>query len=130
MKYDPLVKPSPKLWLRMEEMERVELVRDYHSRAGVESPNERLHALVHAVVENQATMGDEIPVKEALERLMNEGLDRHEAIHAVGSVLIGHIWELLGGGGTKSLDPNAPYFDEIRALTTQKWMDEYADAED
>jgi hypothetical protein len=31
-------------------------------------------------VENQAALGDEIPVRGTLERLMGEGLDRHAAI--------------------------------------------------
>jgi hypothetical protein len=128
--YNPLVEPDPGQWLSVDEEERVALVVDYHGRAGVELPNEYLHAVIHAVVENQALLSDEIAVRDALSRLTKEGLDRHEAIHAVGSVLATHIWELLGGGGTRALDPNAAYLSEIRALTAQKWMDEYADTED
>ncbi|OPY95016.1 hypothetical protein A5906_10145 [Bradyrhizobium sacchari] len=35
------------------------------------------------------------PVRSTAQRLMSEGLDRHEAIHAIGSVLAGHMNELM-----------------------------------
>jgi len=50
-------------------------------------PDETLHASIHVIVENQAALGDDTPVAGAIERLMAEDIDRHEAIHAVGSVL-------------------------------------------
>jgi hypothetical protein len=49
--------------------------------------NDRIGATVHVIVENQVALGDAFPAKAVLIRLMNEGLDRHEAIHAIGSVL-------------------------------------------
>lgn len=65
--------------------------------------------LIHVVVENQIALGDEIPVRRAVQRLMSEGLDRHDSIHAVGSVLIGHIGELLGPPETEpGVDPTPP----------------------
>src|SRR5437016_9813537 len=47
------------------------------------------------VVENQVALGDEIPVRRTLERLRAEGLDRHDAVHAAGSVLAKRIYDLL-----------------------------------
>ena len=55
----------------------------YHRRAGIFPPNEQLHATFHVVVENQIALGDELPVRRAVDRLMAEGLDRHQAVHAV-----------------------------------------------
>ena len=39
------------------------------------------------IVENQVALGDAFAARAVLLRLMAEGLDRHEAIHAIGSVL-------------------------------------------
>jgi hypothetical protein len=69
----------------MDEQEQMMLVMEYHRQAGVELPNETIHAVMHVVVENQIGLGDELSAQATLERLMREGLDRHEAIHAVGS---------------------------------------------
>ena len=106
------------------------MVLDYHRRMGIELPNEQLHAAIHTVVENQAALGDDTPVEQALRRLMGEGLDRHEAIHAVGSVLAEHIWEALGGGGGGEGDLSAAYFEEVRRLTVQRWVERYGSGED
>lgn len=117
-RYDPMRAPRPLEWLALDEMERMELVLRYHRRAGVDLPNERLHALFHVVIENQAALGDETPVAATLERLCSEGLDRHEAIHAVGSVLANHIWTSFHG---TEQAPEA-YHDEVRKLTAQQWL--------
>ena len=92
--YDPLKPPKSEEWQSMDEHERLQLVENFHRRARIQVPNARVHAVIHVVVENQIALGDEIPVKRAVQRLMSEGLDRHDAIHAVGSVLIGHISDL------------------------------------
>ncbi|MFN3762747.1 MAG: DUF1841 family protein [Anaerolineae bacterium] len=129
-RYNPLVAPDPKEWLEMDENRRVQMVLDYHLEAGIRIPNPYLHAVIHAAVENQAALGDETPVEQTLRRLMDEGLDRHDAIHAVGSVLLNHIWNFLQGGGpADDSDPNVAYFEEVRQLTAQKWIAEYTDEE-
>ena len=92
--YDPLNAPDPDDWQSMDEDERMMLVMEYHREAGVELPNEQVHAVVHVVVENQIALGDEMSAQATLERLMREGLDRHEAIHAVGSVLVDFVQAL------------------------------------
>jgi hypothetical protein len=40
-----------------------------------------------SIAEDQIALGDEIPARRTLVRLMEEGLDRHEAIHAIDSAL-------------------------------------------
>ena len=87
MKYDPNNDVDPDEWLSLDERKRILLAEDYHERAGIELPNVRIHAIMHVVVENQITMGDEIPTRETLDRLMAEGLNRHDAVHAIGSIL-------------------------------------------
>jgi hypothetical protein len=79
MQYDAIEQPDPEIWLELDETERVDLVIDYHRRIGVQLESLELHAMAHVVVENQAALGEATPVPETLERLMDEGLDRHEA---------------------------------------------------
>lgn len=122
--YDALEAPDPEAWQSLDELERVDLVKAYHEEIGVDPPNEDLHAMIHVGVENQIALGDEIPVRLTLERLMRDGLDRHDAIHAIGSVLAAHLHELMSGEDVGA-DPNAKYFEELSELTAAKWREEF-----
>lgn len=93
MHYDPDKSIDPKQWLALDESEQLDLVAQYHKAKDIELPSLELHAAIHCTVENQVALGDEYPAKATLERLIHEGLGRHEAIHAIASVLTGHIWE-------------------------------------
>jgi hypothetical protein len=118
-KYDAEHDPEPAKWLALDEATRIELARRYHRRIRAELPNIRAHAAAHAIVENQLAEG--LPeAKRALDRLLDDGLDRHDAIHAIGSVLMEHIWNLSNkpqGSG----DPNAPYLVALDKLTADSW---------
>jgi hypothetical protein len=72
-RYDPLEIQAPEEWLDTNEAERLRLVEVYHRHARVRLPNAVVHATLHVIVENQAALGDEIPVHRTLDRLMNEG---------------------------------------------------------
>ena len=118
MRYDPDRELDAKAWLELDESERAILVEDYHRRAGIKPPNLKVHAALHAVVENQIALGGDYPAAETLERLMGEGLGRHDAGHAIGSVLIVHLFEIMqgrGGGGA-----NEAYVRELAKLTAKK----------
>jgi hypothetical protein len=119
-RYDPLEAPDPREWLALDEDERLELVKDYHRRARIRLPNLALHATAHAIVENQIVLGDETPARRTAERLMREGLDRHETIHAIGSVLMAHIYNVMKAP-LAGADPNAEYYAELERLTAEKW---------
>jgi hypothetical protein len=89
------------------------VVREYHRRRRIRLPNLDAHAVTHAIIENQLAEGL-APAANALRRLVTEGLDRHEAVHALGSVLMEHIWDLTNkprGDG----DPSAPYLPHSRS---------------
>jgi hypothetical protein len=116
--YNPLRAPDPQAWLALDEMDRIELARRYHQRARVKLPSPEAHAAIHVVVENQAAMGDETPVAAAVERLMGEGLNRHDAIHAVGNVLAQYLWE---GSRGEETTPDA-YYANFAELTAQSWL--------
>jgi hypothetical protein len=119
MRYDPDQKLDVEAWLSLDEDERMRLVMDYHRRACIKLPNARLHAATHTIVENQAALGTGYAVAGTLERLMNEGLDRHEAIHAIGSVLMGNILDLQHG--RLKGDLNQVYIRELAQLSAKKW---------
>jgi hypothetical protein len=119
--YDPLVAPEPAAWLALDEQARMILVEDYHVRRKIKLPNARIHATVHAIVENQIAEGDALPVREKARRLIAQGLDRHDAIHAIGSVLTAHMFD-LSSGKVAGTDPNRRYFSALRRLTAQKWL--------
>ena len=51
--YDPLDEPEPQLWLAMDEQQRIDLVSAYHRRAGISLPNDKVHAVIHVIDENQ-----------------------------------------------------------------------------
>jgi hypothetical protein len=119
--YDPLVPPDPAEWHALSELDQIALVEAYHRKAGIALPNEQIHAVLHTVVESQIAAGQELPVAATMVRLQNEGLDRHEALHAVASVLAVHLQALVQGqrGGG---DPNAPYYEELYHLTAKEWL--------
>lgn len=88
-KYDPDVGPVAAEWLEIPEAERIDMVAAYHRRRRISLPNRQLHSTIHVVVENQLALGERVVI-QALERLLDGGLDRHDAIHAIGMVLSEH----------------------------------------
>ncbi len=122
MRYDPLTAPDAEEWHELDESERIDLIAQYHRRAKIRLPNDQVHAVIHMIVENQITLGDELPVQSTLDRLIREGLDRHEAIHAIGEVLVEHMYSLLQ---TDSDEPtpsvaNDPYYAALDVLTADR----------
>jgi hypothetical protein len=120
MRYEANEQPDSETWLQLDEIERVQRVMDYHRRTRVELAKPKLHAMTHVVVENQLALGEATPVPTTLERLMDEGLDRHEAIHAIGNILMRIMFDAVhndDGGG----DINAKYSRELATLTALGW---------
>ncbi len=108
----------------MDEAKRIALVESFHRRARIRLPNLTVHATLHTVVENQAALGDETPVQKTIERLIKEGIDRHEAIHAVAAVLTDLMSKALSGVSRPS-DPNVPYFEALEKLTVDRWRRDF-----
>ena len=74
MEYNPNSRIDTEEWLAADEPERMEAVRRYHRRHKIRLPNDRVHAIIHVIVENQVALGDSYPAKSVLVRLMREGL--------------------------------------------------------
>jgi hypothetical protein len=65
-----------------------------------------------------AIVKDAMPARRTAQRLMDEGLDRHEAIHAIGSLFAKFI---LTNAPESGAEPNAPYFAALERLTARDW---------
>lgn len=85
--YDPMCAPDPQDWLALDDAARLALVYEYHRTAGLPLPSDSLHAACHVMVETQLATNQPAFVRPALERLMQEGLDRSAAINAICMVL-------------------------------------------
>ncbi len=117
MHYDPKVGPRPADWLAASEDERWSAVRHYHE--ATEQPHEGSggHAAIHTIVETQLAQGHPAAT-DALARLQRDGLDRHDAIHAIGSVVAKDIYNMLKHRTTH--EPEG-YARRLAALTANSW---------
>jgi hypothetical protein len=119
MRYDPDRQPDPEAWLELDESERIDSVVAYHRRTRVRLENAKVHAVAHVIVENQIALGQPPLASATLARLMDEGLDRHDAIHAIGSIVFRVMFDALRAGG--GLDFNAQFNREFATLTAASW---------
>ena len=123
--YDPEVAPDPEEWLELDEQERIQLAERHHKAARIKLPNVKVHAVLHAIVENQIAEGLE-PVVRAMGRLTRDGLSRHDALHAIGSVVAEHFYEALS---TKDEDvantAQARYNAAVERFTVAEWHRKY-----
>jgi hypothetical protein len=120
--YNPDRAIDPLKWNTLDEQERLYLVESYHRKKRIKMPNLLMHAVIHVIVENQVALGAKIPVQKTLERLMREGLNRHDAVHAIGSVLSGHMFNLVKHGAKKDQDVNEIYHRQLEELTAESWL--------
>src|SRR5437870_4911425 len=118
--YDPETSPRSEDWLQTDEGDRIELVSSYHRRKKIQLPNPQLHAAIHVVVENQLALGEEIVV-ETLARLQREGLSRHDALHAVGSVLAADLYKVMQENSEAAGDVYRRYLERLKKLTAKNW---------
>lgn len=118
--YNPETSLSSADWLQTDEGERIELVASYHRRKKVQLPNAQLHAVIHVVVENQLALGEEVVVR-TLARLQAEGLDRHDALHAIGSVLADNLYELMREHSVATGEAHLRYLERLQQLTAKDW---------
>lgn len=120
--YDPDRQPDATVWLGLSEQRRLDLILAFHERMGIQPPRPKTHAALHAMVENQIAENWN-PAVNAVKRLINEGLTRHEAIHAACDVLLQHMSRLLGPEHPKPTnDDLGRALDE---LTRERWYSSY-----
>ena len=118
-RYDPEQTPNPEQWLALDEKTRIRLAEEHHRAFRTKLPNLKAHAIFHAIVENQIAENTESVVR-AMGRLTAEGLSRHEALHAVASVLAEHIHDLFNAKADQS-NSAAIYNAAVERLTAKGW---------
>ena len=119
-RYNPDTGPVTAEWLKLDEVERVGLVEQYHKEAGIAHPQPKLHATIHTVVENQLAI-NEATVIETLQRLQQEGLSRHDAVHAIGTVVVEHVMAAFKTKAESGPALTTQYFDRLKQLTADEW---------
>jgi len=117
MRYDPEIAPDPDEWLASTEAERLDAVRRRHQTARHQAGSPQLHVAIHVTVENQLAERHR-DATEAMDRLLAEGLRRHEALHAIGSVVAAEMFEILKSG--RIHDPEV-YSRKLQELTAAAW---------
>lgn len=95
--YDANEEPNAARWLATDESLRTVAVESHHRELAdhPDMPNPRLHALMHVIVENQLAIDAPAEVRPTLRRLLDAGLTRHEAIHAIGSVVAEALFKVM-----------------------------------
>ena len=122
--YDPEVAPDPTSWLALDEQERIRLADAHHRAARIRLPSVETHALFHAVVENQIAEGLDCVVR-AMARLMSEELSRHDALHAIGSVVAEHLYELVQKTKDDPKTIQTQYNAAVERLSAKGWRQRY-----
>ncbi len=67
-------------------------------QSGLRGARLRIHAAIHTAVEVQLAEGRPPQTQATLQRLMDQGMTRHEAIHAIGAVVADELHQLIGDG--------------------------------
>ena len=121
--YNPGKNPKPREWLALSEITRLDLISQFHEDHGEFGESMEAHAGIHAVVETQLAMN--VPnARSALGRLRKSGLTRHDAIHAIGTVLAEHMHELTTNQDVSPDEANSRYYERLRTFTREDWFSE------
>jgi hypothetical protein len=113
---DPSDPDERGMFIKGEHPEYHEVLADPDSET-VDGVNPRLHITVHEIIANQLWDDNPPEVWQAARRLSATGMDRHDVLHAIGEVLVEHLWGVLSGKGPT--DP-ARYVEEIKKLGPAK----------
>jgi hypothetical protein len=119
--YDPNRAPVAQQWFDLAEADRIQLVERYHRQAKIKAAGMTAHCAIHAIVENQLAMKLDF-VGAALERLMKQGLTRHDAVHAIGSQVAEMFVDVSRDHpGDDGQVTNARYKASIERLSAASW---------
>jgi hypothetical protein len=116
--YTPGAGKTDDSWLSVDEDGRIEIIERYHDEHDDHppAPNPRQHALYHNVIESQ--IAEDERVADVYDHLVDEGVSRHNAIHAMGSVVQKYIKRAMKEG--EPIDEEA-YRSELEALDPDEW---------
>jgi hypothetical protein len=114
--YDPINGPDEE-WFGLTEDEQLHEVKLAHADEPFEDESaETMHCAIHAVVERQIAAG-EPSVKAKIEEFLAAGVDRHEALHAIGWAISETIFDCV-----HDLKSHPNFSDRLSALTLESWQ--------
>ena len=117
--YDPDGGSHLARWLDLDEGERQLGVQAHHRAHGLAvGKSAPMHAMMHAVVETQLASVAPPVTAETLARLRAAGVERHAAVHAIGSVVVAQLHGLLTS--RRPFD-ETQYARDLRALDPADW---------
>ncbi len=117
---NPATPPNYDAWLALDEGERIQLAKAFHESHGEFGESLNLHAGMHGIIETQLAM-DAPNAREALVRLQEQGLTRHDAIHAIGSVLMEHIYDIQTSVFSTAEEANNHYAESLKNFNVEDW---------
>lgn len=115
--------PDPVEWLEWDESERAAAILEAHEfdlpeGHPIPEGSWQLHAMFHCIIENQLAANDPPAARETLARLRREGVPRHDAIHALASVVAEHMQNAL----SSQTEVGVPALEkDYRALDASVW---------
>lgn len=121
-RYDADVNPDPVLWISTRKEERWQAIERYHVESSACFGDDvGFHAFMHSLVE-EMLMSEQMPsVGAAFARLRTEGIQRHQAIHALAYRLRNLISKLSEGAELTQDDSDAA-IQEIDQMTAASWL--------
>ena len=119
--YDPHKPINSEEWLALDENERMLLVEDFHDTLDppMDHGGLKIHCALHAAVENQLAEAEYPVIKQTLDKLVRQGLDRHDAIHAIASILGTGLFAAMQGSDSEFSIKN--YRRKLDKLTAKRW---------
>ena len=100
-------------------MQRVQKYHELSSKPGDEPPNLQRHVGMHVLVEQQVARDEPPEAAQALARLRRDGMNRHDAVHAIGFILTEHMKRAMES--RMPVDESA-YGRELSQLTLKSWL--------
>jgi len=119
--YDPERAPDKGDWLALGESGQIDIVMAFHEEHGEYGDSLETHAAIHATIENQVATGTS-EVTAALDKLMKQGLSRHDAIHAIGFVLFESVQDLLESDHSEGEDASERYYEKLSRFNAKDWL--------
>ncbi len=120
--YDPNVELDVATWKGLGERDRLSRVAKYHNailKKAQMPPSMQRHAAMHVIVESQLADAAPPEAPAALDRLVNTGMSRHNAIHAIGWLATEHMRRAMAK--QRPVDDKA-YARDLTELTPRSWL--------
>jgi hypothetical protein len=115
--YDADSQPHALQWRALDGKERIRAVVHFHVQRGIAVPHLKWHALMHVNIENML-LPARSPMSRALQRLQDQGVGRHDAIHTFAAVTLAHpVDDLMGDPRLSPRERQLAFNSAIDALT-------------